>query len=416
MILKDKIVTLKKEFGNYFVKTNEFKLKLKPLIIKETEQLNYRNPSLRERIYYIENELKEVGKCENCGKETSFHRNGYSKFCSQFCINTYIPDQCDDLSVENLKSFLMTHKKSKGWLRSKKLKSKINSIFLFTKDFDKYDSSLNERVYSLINNINDRPNCKMCENKCNYKYTGIYTVCCSKECSDKDEDKEIKKVKTCLYKYGVTHYTKTKAHKESKKKTCLDRYGVECGLSNLDVREKIKKTNIVRYGHENFNETKTFKEKYTKTCLNKYNVEHFSKSKEFKDKIENSCITKYGVRHTMQVESIFQKSLNNKFKKKMYTFKSGKTAYVQGYEPKVLEELENHFNECDIIVNQKDIPSFWYEYEGKLKRYYPDIYLKCKNLIIEVKSKYTYDVDIEKNLLKRQCCLKAGYNFLFVVF
>jgi len=49
-------------------------------------------------------------------------------------------------------------------------------------------------------------------------------------------------------------------------------------------------------------------------------------------------------------------------------------------------------------------------------RYYPDFYIKKDNKIIEVKSIYTYNIDIEKNLLKQKACLDAGYNFEFWIY
>jgi hypothetical protein len=48
-------------------------------------------------------------------------------------------------------------------------------------------------------------------------------------------------------------------------------------------------------------------------------------------------------------------------------------------------------------------------------KYYPDLYLKSKNLIIEVKSQYTYNIDLGKNLLKEKASLDLGINFQFMI-
>ena len=41
---------------------------------------------------------------------------------------------------------------------------------------------------------------------------------------------------------------------------------------------------------------------------------------------------------------------------------------------------------------------------------YPDIFLPNHNLLIEVKSTYTYSRHIEKNICKLNAAKKAGYN------
>ena len=47
--------------------------------------------------------------------------------------------------------------------------------------------------------------------------------------------------------------------------------------------------------------------------------------------------------------------------------------------------------------------------------YYPDFYLEEMNLIVEIKSKYTYECDYDKNILKRNGCIKNGYKFIFII-
>lgn len=56
------------------------------------------------------------------------------------------------------------------------------------------------------------------------------------------------------------------------------------------------------------------------------------------------------------------------------------------------------------------------DFEGKKRRYYPDIFIPHQNRIIEVKSKYTFEKDKEKNLLKSLACKKLGFNFEFRIY
>ena len=100
-----------------------------------------------------------------------------------------------------------------------------------------------------------------------------------------------------------------------------------------------------------------------------------------------------------------------------FVFKSGTEVMVRGYEPKALKYLEdNKYTEDSIIINLKLMPKIWYNEDNIKHRYYPDIYIPKENLIIEVKSTFTYNRHLGKNLLKRQACLDAGYNFEFMIF
>ena len=42
-------------------------------------------------------------------------------------------------------------------------------------------------------------------------------------------------------------------------------------------------------------------------------------------------------------------------------------------------------------------------------------YLTDYNLIVEIKSSYTYECELEQNLLKQKACLEQGYDFIFII-
>ena len=71
--------------------------------------------------------------------------------------------------------------------------------------------------------------------------------------------------------------------------------------------------------------------------------------------------------------------------------------------------------ENDIILGVSNIPKFTYSVEGKEFTYYPDIYLPKLNMIIEVKSNFTYFLREEINKLKELAVLKQNIKFLFAV-
>jgi hypothetical protein len=37
------------------------------------------------------------------------------------------------------------------------------------------------------------------------------------------------------------------------------------------------------------------------------------------------------------------------------------------------------------------------------------------NLIVEIKSSYTYNYELDKNQIKKDYCIKNGYNFIFII-
>ena len=69
----------------------------------------------------------------------------------------------------------------------------------------------------------------------------------------------------------------------------------------------------------------------------------------------------------------------------------------------------------DIIEIQKKSKSIKYIFDNKNKIYYPDFYYAPLNLLIEIKSEYTFNKELNKNLAKQKSCLDNGYNFIFII-
>lgn len=86
---------------------------------------------------------------------------------------------------------------------------------------------------------------------------------------------------------------------------------------------------------------------------------------------------------------------------------------VQGYEPIVLDYLQEIYD-GKILAGKKNIPIVNYFYD-KEHRYYPDIYLPEVNLLIEVKSNYTYSLHEEVTIAKMKASVEAGYSVLLVI-
>lgn len=95
----------------------------------------------------------------------------------------------------------------------------------------------------------------------------------------------------------------------------------------------------------------------------------------------------------------------------------GDTVSLQGYEPIVLESMIQDFNltDKDIKIGKSNIPIIDYEFGGKNRMYFPDFFLPNNNLLIEVKSRYTYELHKDSVHEKCKACLSSGYSILVLI-
>jgi hypothetical protein len=237
-----------------------------------------------------------------------------------------------------------------------------------------------------------------------------------------------------LEKYNVEYPAQSQEIKDKMKETCIEKYGVENPMLCDEIKEKIIQTNLEKYNVEHYTQTQEFKDKFRQTCLDKYNVEHISQTDEFKEKVKQTFIQKYGVdnpnkipeirekirqtnlkRYNVEYPSqnleIQEKTQKNAKKYKEYKMPSGDIRKVQGYEPFALDELVRTYEELDIITDRKEIPRIGYKVDNKQKYYFPDIYIKSINKIIEVKSTWTYNCKADNNDEKAKATKLKGYNY-----
>jgi len=221
-----------------------------------------------------------------------------------------------------------------------------------------------------------------------------------------------KKKETFIEKYGVENPMQNKEIQNKAKNTNLRKYGTENVFSSEQIKDKIKKSNLEKYGVENPMQIKEVQEKVSKTHKLRYSENHWMRNQEVIDKRKKTYLERFGVEHPMQTNEVFEKNLNSAYRRKEYKWKSGEISLVQGYEPQVLSELEEKgYTYMDIKTAQTDMPEIWY-YKGDVKRrYFPDIYIPSENLIIEVKSSFTLNNDLETNELKFEAVKNAGFNF-----
>lgn len=185
-------------------------------------------------------------------------------------------------------------------------------------------------------------------------------------------------------------------------------YCKECMLKIKAENYKI--TCIEKYGVENAAMTKESKDKQQKIYLEKYGG-HPKSTKEVQEKWIKTCLEKYGG-HPNQNKEVQERHEINSYKFKEYITPFGNTIKYQGYENLALNELfEMGYKEEDIIIGRSKVPIIKY-LVGEVKHvYFPDIYLRSENKIIEIKSEWTITLKRANIVEKAQATIKEGFLY-----
>lgn len=360
-------------------------------------------------------------------------------------------------SQEYLKNWINDYISKKG---KKSLHIAINNSKSIKQDLINFTSYLpektkfNQRCYHIISNLKEIPFCKECgKNKVNFNNRNKdwkYLDFCSSRCGTLNKETKDKYKKTNEEKYGVDNIFKSEYFKNLMMKSNREKWDVDWYQQSEDFKNKSILTCLRKYGFESYTQTEEFKNRIRETFLLRYGVDWYSKSEEFKQKFKASSIEKYGKEHPMldsDYKEKVSKTIKNKygedwyvltndfkeycfdlkerrygnpttsFRLKDYQLPSGKIIKVQGYENFALDILLENYNEEDLSISYTDIKEevgiINYLMNEKDRIYLPDIYIKPENKIIEVKSEYTYNLELEKNLLKKEACIKSNLSFEF---
>jgi len=207
-----------------------------------------------------------------------------------------------------------------------------------------------------------------------------------------------------MWNIGLTRENDNRVnHMYDKRKVWNKGLSKSTSVKVTDVASKIQKS-------WNQNNLKQRSASYKKNMLKKYGVENGFQLESIKEKSKQTCLKKYGV-------EIPQFSNDIKYKWKIYTFPSGKTTKYQGYENFGLDLLSQKYTESDIITDRKIIPKIKYiDFDGKVRRYCPDMWIPKDNLLVETKSNYTYKLHKQNVHHKKEGVITSGYNFRLLVF
>lgn len=188
---------------------------------------------------------------------------------------------------------------------------------------------------------------------------------------------------------------------EDHRKSVSNRFK-SCPEKLNSYREKIKKY------HDSIPEdVKTqISDKRIKTVIDKYGKDYLSN--RTKKQWE-----KYSQEEKENISKKIMESRSKSFKYKKFLL-NGKEYCIQGYEPSTIKLILENFpiSESDITIGASQIPMI----NCVNRRHYPDIYIKKYNLLIDVKSKYTFLKNIDKCLENEKYSKLQGYNYMFAIF
>ena len=215
---------------------------------------------------------------------------------------------------------------------------------------------------------------------------------------------------TMMKKYGVSHPSQSEEIKSRKRDTCMKNYGVEHPSQSEEVKDRKRDTCIENYGVEHPSQSEEIKSRKRDTCMKNYGVEYPLQSTDILEQVRHTNFEKYGVEHPLQNPEIFSNMVKSSFYTKEYLFTSGRIDSIQGYENFALDELILLYKEDDICTGDQ-VPLITYKINDKIHKHYPDIYIKCENKIIEVKSTWTFQLHKDKVLMKRQSAIELGFKY-----
>jgi hypothetical protein len=181
------------------------------------------------------------------------------------------------------------------------------------------------------------------------------------------------------------------------------------GCSLKKKAEKCKETCMAKYGVSNAGKLPEVIEKIKDIWDTKFGG-HPKKTKEVQEKWKATCLDKYGG-HPNQNKEVQAKSEATSFHYKEYMMPSGMIVKYQGYENLALDELVQQYEEEDILTGRTNIPTIDYYINDKKHVYFPDIYIKSENKIIEVKSEWTITLTRGNVEEKALATVKAGYRY-----
>jgi hypothetical protein len=308
--------------------------------------------------------------------------------------------------LTDIQNYFRTNLKYSKTGYNKSILNKMSNLYktYLSQFYDKFNANMIKDILNLYVEINY---CKFCGKVLKLDYQSVisdekfYTrKYCNSSCQMSDTDFYIQ------YK-EKTGYDKPQDNPktwENRIKNYQEKHGYDNPMENPKVMELRKKLHNENYGVNFPFEREEVKQKICETLT--------PRRKQISTKSRQKYFEKTGFYNPMQNPKVFSSRV---YKRKKYILPSGKIIKYQGYENVAITEKLKEHNESELIFDANHIPRIEYEntVKNRISIYYPDLYIPKENLIIEVKSSWTYKADYELNILKRDACINQGYNFQF---
>lgn len=182
--------------------------------------------------------------------------------------------------------------------------------------------------------------------------------------------------------------------------------------SNLSVKSSGKKQSELTIQKRIANTDQLKKEERRKlTCLERHGVDNPILVPGVLDKVRDTCFVKYGVRSPTQRSN----STHGKWKNILI---GDRKFRVQGYEDLFLQRLDEfNFSIDQLLCGKKICPTIpWSDSNNVKHMYFPDFYIQDQNLLIEIKSAWTFKKNEEVTLLKLDAAKKMGFRTMCIIF
>ena len=222
-----------------------------------------------------------------------------------------------------------------------------------------------------------------------------------------------KAIQTCLERYGVPYSLMVPEVIQKGQETMMLRYGVRHAVLNEEINARRIATNLERYNVEFVLPDEEARKRAVATLQLRYNVSNPAHMATHWEKYKQTSLQNWGTEYPFQ--STECRELNAHARYKMYDLTVDDKTFIglQGYEKFFVTSKEYNVNE---IEHGKTVPRVPYELAGGSHMYFPDFFIPSENLIIEVKSTYTFVVDMERCITKANACIDKGYNFEFRIY
>lgn len=193
-------------------------------------------------------------------------------------------------------------------------------------------------------------------------------------------------------------------------KEWIGEYAKFCSIkcSTLDIHNRTK----INKGYQ-LKKDKFLQDRKT-IWLTKYGTDNPTKNPFIRNKGKETCRQRYGVDNPMHNKDIFYKTQKSLRRYKEYVLPSGRIIKIQGYEPQFLDYFLKNNILCEDDIEYRPPPIKYIDLMGNNRMYYPDFYIKKYNLIIEIKSKYTLNLNND-NISKAEYTRKAGFIHMFII-